>query len=383
MNLLKRTFSDVYGQGYSITTYAGQKYTQTININENNVYVHDCVFSYCLSSTNGAALNCSSNVYKLLVERTTFVSCKTSNGAGGGIYFYSTTSGESVLNKICGFSCSSPNNGLFAMIRTKSDVNNKNHFNDSSITHTSALNSNYPLSLYNGNILCPSINVTNNECKSYPAYGCYPTVSSASDTCCVSYSSIVNNTANGGWGCINHGGSGSSQVIDKCNIINNKQTSSSSYEIIFHVTSSLLIKDSCVLGNNKGMKLFYVISQGKVTISNCSIDDDIFTNNRFTGTVLVSKTIEKTFIHALSHISTQKCDSYFDSYGTLTGKPNVPSQSTKVSSRYLISCDNKKPTTDPFRITGFMFLIAMLHSDPSNDYYFDSNCYLQLAFVNN
>ena len=42
---------------------------------------------------------------------------------------------------------------------------------------------------------------------------------------------------------------------------------------------------------------------------------------RYYGTVTVNKTIQRTFINALSHIATQRCDSYFDSYGTLTVNP--------------------------------------------------------------
>jgi hypothetical protein len=386
-NLVKRTFSDVYGQGYSPKEYKGPQYTQTITPNENYVYVHDCVFSYCSSSSNGGALNCGDTIYKLFVEQTTFISCSTSTSNGGGIYFKSQTNGESVLSKICGFNCSSTSTGPFAYVYTKNDITYKNYVNDSTITHTSIL-SGYPqraLYLYYGSIICLSVNITNNECYYHTALSTCPTVGSgspASDTCCISYNSIVNNTAKGGWGCMSFDGSTTSQVVYACNIINNKQTVYSTYEIIFHVCSNVLTKDSCVLGNNKGYDVFYVYQ--KITISNCTIDDDIISNSRYTGTVIFTKMIERSFIHALSHISTHKCDSYFDSYGTLTAQPIVPSQSTKHPCfGYCMSFNFKRPAINPFRIMEFIFLLTVLPSYPSIDYYIDSNCYLHVALVKN
>ena len=58
-------------------------------------------------------------------------------------------------------------------------------------------------------------------------------------------------------------------------------------------------------------------------------------SERYFGSVTVNQSIERTFINALSHIQTQMCDSYFDSYGTLTVKTIVPSRSV----RCLISCN--------------------------------------------
>jgi hypothetical protein len=53
--------------------------------------------------------------------------------------------------------------------------------------------------------------------------------------CYVSYSSIVNNTANGGWGCMAHSTSCSSDCIDACNIINNTQLTTSDFQIVINI----------------------------------------------------------------------------------------------------------------------------------------------------
>jgi hypothetical protein len=366
-NFLKTAFDDFYGPGNTnISEYAGTKYTSRITPTSQNVYVHDCFFYYCSSSSDGGALYCSSSVYKLLVDQASFVSCRTSGYHGGAIFFNNPTNGECIVNKICGYNCSSTCSGTSigqcVSTYTKRDATYKNHINDSAFTHTSRTSSGsqYVLCLCNGNISCPSINLTNNVCYCYTAVLYYPTAGSGSpvsETCCMSYSSIVNNTASGGHSCFYLDRTGSSHSIDSCNIINNKQTSTS-YGT-FYVYANVLIKDSCILGNNENYKVFYVNS-GKITISNCTFDDDIFTNGRNYGSVTVIKTIEKTFIHALSHIATYHCDSYFDSYGTLTVKLNVTSENP----RYLISCNNERPIIDALRNIRFLFLLTFLPSYP-------------------
>jgi hypothetical protein len=376
VNCLKATFEDFYGSGQSnVFHFTGPEYTvSSITPTSNNVYVHDCVFHFCSSSSHGGAVYCHSNnnVIKLLVCRTSFISCKASNRHGGTIYFDSRTSGECIFSKTCGFNCSSIysesswGGGQFAYTFTKSDVNAKNHVNDSSFTHTTKDNiySERVLRLEYGNILCLSVNITNNECYYCPAMRCNPTGSSSSDTYCISFSSIVNNTANGNYGCIYLTNSGSSPLycIDTCNILNNKQTSSDCGTI--QAYTNVFIKDSCILGNNENNKVFY--TSYKITISNCTIDGDIFSNGRYYGSVTVNKSIESSFINALSHISTQYCDSYFDSYGTLTAKPNVPSKIPRL----LMSCNCKCPMIDPLRYIQFIFLLTFLPSDPANDYNF-------------
>jgi hypothetical protein len=185
------------------------------------------------------------------------------------------------------------------------------------------------MDLFYGKILCPSVNITNNICYYDPAIYFKPTTgtgSPPSEMCCISYSSIVNNTSTN-YNCIYFDNYGSSHRIDTCNILNNDQYSSS-YGIIYSY-ANLLIKDSCILGNNIGKKVFYQDRSSCVmTISNCTIDN----SNSF-GSITFTKMNEKTFINALSHIATQRCDSYFDSFGTLT--VNIPSRIP----RCLMSCN--------------------------------------------
>jgi hypothetical protein len=358
-NLLKRSFEDVYGTGLNPTNYTRIEYGGTrLTPSANNVYVYDCFFHDFSYSSNGGALSCSNSVYKLLIEQSSFFSCKTSGGHGGGVYFDCSGNYESVISKICGFGCSCSGCGTCAFIRLYNSANYKNHVNDSSLTQ-SLKNGKSPydsIYLCSDNMLIPSGNFTNNECSSSPAFCCDSTRSSTSETCIISYCSIVNNTANGGNMCVRLYNTGSTHRIDTCNIINNKQTSTS-YGTIY-ASANILIKDSCILGNNDGNTVFYVgYSSCKITVSNCTVD-----NNRYTGagSVIFTKSAQCSFIHALSHIVTRSCDSNFDSYGTLTAKPNIPSR----SSRFLISCNYKRTMIDGLMIIQLLFLLAMLPSDP-------------------
>jgi hypothetical protein len=373
LSWIKATFDDVFGTGLNPTEYKGPVYSGSqTKPTQTNVHVHHCVFRGCADTSNGGALSCGSAVYRLLIEQTSFISCQSSGQCGGAIYFESSANGQCVLNKVCGFNCfstytsgSSSNWGQLAYTSTKNDISYKNDVNDSSITHSTKKGAYpyYQFRLGNGKILCPSINLTHNECCRYPAL--YTSPVSGTETVRISYSSIVNNTANGGYSCFLLQNSGSSQLIDTCNILNNKQTTS--FDLgTFNSNTNLIIKNSCILGNNNGYIVFKA-SSSTITISNCTLDDDI-RSGRTAGSVIITKTNEKGFINALSHIATQECDSYFDSYGTLSVKQSIKSP------HCLLSCNNVRPMFNQLRNLQFMFLLTFLPSNPSSNFYLDTNC---------
>jgi predicted outer membrane repeat protein len=370
--LLKISFEDVYGTGLNPTNYIKNEYTGTqLAPNANNVYVYDCFFHDFSSSSNGGAIYCSSSVYKLLIEQSSFFSCKTSAYGGGGVYFDCSGNYECVMSKICAFGCSCNNHGQFAFISIHNSANHKNHFNDSTITHSLKDGKTQYDSIFlrSDTILFPSNNLTNNECYRSSAFCCVSRRSTTSETCWITYCSVVNNTANGGYYCIRLYSSSSTHRIDACNIINNKQTTTT--EGTIYVVTDILFKDSCILGNDEGKTFFYFSNSYKITISNCTIDNTRYSGG---GSIIFTQTIKHSFIHALSHIVTRICDSNFDSYGTLSAKPIVPPQSTKNPCiGYFMSCNIKKPTIDPFRCIEFIFLLTVLPSDPSNDYKFYSH----------
>jgi hypothetical protein len=356
-NLFKGSFEDVYGTGLNPTNYTRNEYSGTqLTPNTNNVYVYDCFFHDFSSSSNGASIYCGSSVYKLLIEQSSFFSCKTSSGSGGGVYFSCSGDYECVMSKICAFGCSCSGDGQFAFISLSNSASHKNHFNDSTITHSLKNGKSQWDSIYllSDTILFPSNNITNNECYICSAFCCDSRRSTASETCWITYCSVVNNTANGGYYCIRlyNSGSSSTHRIDTCNIINNKQTTTTQGTI--YAYTNILFKDSCILGNDEGKTFFYFSSSShKITVSNCTIDNTRYSGG---GSAIFTKSIERSFIQALSHIVTRICDSNFDSYGTLTAKPIVPSR----SSRCLLSCNYKHPMFYPFKSMEFILLLTIL-----------------------
>jgi hypothetical protein len=259
-------FSDVFGSSSNLETYSEQqrKGSTTAYVpSKSDVYISNCLFETCTSSTYGGAVSSSStSVNRMMIEGSTFTSCKTTNTRGGGIYFYNTNNGECVIFHTCCFDCSSKYSGTsyntvgqYAFIQTKSnDASFKNEVNESTITGIKKESAvpYYALELAYSNIICSSVNITNNECYYYPALRCYPAVKTDIITCFIIYTSIVNNSAKGGYGCILLN-TDSTQIISTSNIINNKQDSSSYATILTY--GNLCINESCIIGNNEGYKV--------------------------------------------------------------------------------------------------------------------------------
>jgi hypothetical protein len=336
-SLLKRSHIEVYGKDKTSRVYKGDKFQNTLFPTENKVFIYVCIFYKCSSTSNGGAISCGSSVYELVVEQTFIDTCCTSNSLGGGIYFNNVGDSECTLIGVCGFNCTSTKDsfrGLFASI-TVGRFFNRNHVNDTTISHSSSgnLNSLYTLHLTHGLILCHSVNLTKNICSTHCALYCSPKESKLSYLSQISYSSIVNNTASISYGCISIAVSDSSHRIDRCNILNNKQKSSEGGTI--YSIAKLLVKDSCILGNNENNNVFVSSDSGSIAVVDCTIDDDILKKQRYIGNIAVFNMIESEFINPLSHIVLYVCNSSFDSYGTLTVKVVVPTE----KSRCLLSCN--------------------------------------------
>jgi hypothetical protein len=299
-------------------------YKSTQTLSGTNVYFLDCLFISITSSNHGGAFYCTSVTY-LLVESSSFFSCKTSIQHGGAIYF-SNSGGQCVLHEVCGYDCCSIRSGSshyqFASIYVNDAASSKNYMNYSSIVRCVNLRSDsyYTLCLTYGKICCPSVNISMNKCQYYSGIVCQPSSDSNYFTGLFSYSSFTDNVANGHT-CI-HPWMGNRNVEFKsCNILRNSQGSLSSTGTIY-AYDNVMIKDSCIL-ENKANYIFYAHSY-TITVSNCTLD-----STSRTGNVLIQNTITKSFIHALNHMSTQNCNSEYDSVGTLIPIIQTPSPSKK------------------------------------------------------
>jgi len=331
--LFSRTaWNDYFSGTTPTTTLFSQEYTSRPTLSDSNVYVLNCLFRSFTSASSGGALFCSTSISYLLVESTSFFSCKTSGGNGGAIYFSNSNSGQSVLYEVCGYDCCTTNSNhrQFNYICVKNDISSKNYINYSSISRCVNENTNAYQMLYHdkGKTLCPSVNISNN--KNYGDSVVFvPSIYSNTVTCSLSYSSFVDNIATyHAWIII--WTSGGEYEIKSCNILRNSEPTVNSRGTIT-TRGNLKIMDSCILGN-KANYIFYQESSYTITLSNCTVDS---TSNN--GYLTIQNTVTKSFILALNHMSTQNCHSGYDSVGTLTPIIQTPSPSPS-SSKKRIHC---------------------------------------------
>jgi hypothetical protein len=294
-------------------------YTSRQNPSETSVYVSHCLFNSIISANvNGGALCCTSVLY-LFVKSTSFFSCKTNGDVAGAIYF-SNNDGQSVLYEVCGYDCYTYICDQFAWIGVKNTLSSKNYLNYSSITR--CVNSNIygdqTMRFLNGNICCPSINISNNDVKYGSAICLDPLSDSNSVTCSLSYSSFADNIANVRtciflW-------TGAKYDVKCCNIIRNRQVDLNAEGTIC-TNGNVMIKDSCILENIATHVFFQGNYRYTITLSNCTVD--LTSNN---GYLTTQNAVTKSFIHALNHMATQNCHTEYDTFGTLTPNLQPPSK---------------------------------------------------------
>jgi hypothetical protein len=98
----KTAWNDYFPGSY--TNFNSQTYTSRQTPSYTGVYVSNCLFGPITSSSDGGTLYCDSSVQYLLVESSSFFSCKSSGGAGV-ILFNSQNNGQSVFYAVCGYDC--------------------------------------------------------------------------------------------------------------------------------------------------------------------------------------------------------------------------------------------------------------------------------------
>jgi hypothetical protein len=275
------------------------------------LYILNCLFRSITSTSSGGALYCTSATH-MLVESSSFFTCKTSGNYGGAIHFNNKNSGQCILHKVCGYDCSSPNT-LFSYVNVKNDVISKNYINYSSVLKCVNENSNsgYMLCHQYGKFCCSSVNVSINKCYHRSGIDCHPFSDSNFVTASLSYSTIADNNATGHT-CISFAAPGAKYEIKSCNILRNIQGDLNTQGTIY-TRGYLMIEDSCILENKANYILYAESSSYTITISNCTSDSTSCNTN-----INMQSTVTKSFILALNHLSTQNCHSEYDAVGTLT-----------------------------------------------------------------
>jgi hypothetical protein len=307
------------------------------------------------------------SVTLLLIESTSFFSCKTSNYFAGAIYFSNTNNGQCVLNEICGYDCYSTytgNDGSHGQF-TYVDASKINFVNYSSVARCVNENSYswHTLCHQFGKISCLSVNSSTNKCYGRTGIYCYPLIDSNSITCSLTHSSFVDNIATGHC-CIMLWRDGAKHEIKSCNIIRNTQDTLGT-EGTFLINGNLMIKDSCILENTATNIFFQGSSSYTITLSNCTVD-----STSINGYLTIQKTVTKSFIHALNHMSTRNCHSEYDSAGYLT--PNIQTPSPSKKQRDNCSCGNfflYPRLRDVISLTSILFF-NFIHPYASIDFFY-------------
>jgi hypothetical protein len=350
-----------YFTGTPVTTLHSGQYTSNQTFSVSSVYVLSCLFNKCtISNGNGSALFLSTSVTYFFIESSSFFSCKTNSGEGGAIYFSNSNALQSVLYSVCVNDCSSNNKSPFARIIIQNSPSNKNYVNYSTIARCvdETLNAQSMFYIDYGKIYCPSVNMSMNSCRLYSGIIYGPSVNSSSVTSLLSYSTFANNSASE-YNCIWCNTGGANYEIKCCNILRNTQVSTS-YGIIF-ARGNLVIKDSCIL-DNAANYIFYQESKSyTITLSNCTVDKTSHYYN-----LIIQNTVTKSFIHGLNHISTQNCNSEYDSAGTLTAIPYVSHSTKKV---FCHTCINHYQIriSESFPLI-CVFLFTFIHPNPFRNY---------------
>jgi hypothetical protein len=348
-------WSDFFS-GSPVTTLGPGYYISRQTPSVSSIYVSNCLFNTCSSTSYGGALYCSSSVTYLLVESTSFFSCKTSTPYGGAIYF-SNSGGQCVLYDVCGYDCYSTYSGetypLFTYTCVNDVASSKNYVNYSSISRCGDKNPNSRYTLYHdyGKICYTSVNISMNKCNYYSGIFCYPYSDSNSVTCSLLYSSFTDNSASQ-YTCIWFNRGGAKYEIKYCNILRNTQVSTS-YGIII-TTGILNIEDSCILENTAANIFHSSSSSYPITLTNCTVDKT--TNN---GYLTIRNTVTKSFFLGLNHMSTQNCHSEYDSVGTLTAIPFV---SNPTKREFCYTCQGRVSIL--FSLIQ-MFVFTFIHPNPS------------------
>ena len=267
------------------------KNEQFNNLN-NNIYIFECQFFNLINLNKGSSIYIETNNLNLLIESCLFSNCKSFQG--GAIYCICISNGGIVLNKICGFNCSTLNIESYQFSFTKVTSIEKIHtFNLISITKN--INNGYhSLLLDSGNQLIESLNTSYNFINRVSGiYFLNPNSfiidritsfnNSDIDGSNVAFSS--SNTNNG--------------FIFTSNFINNYNLN---YYLLYnHICITTFL--NCFIKNNNAIKLIAVWT-GSVTFRNCWLDryDHTSTSPIFINTFTNFK---NSFI--ITHFSSFKC----------------------------------------------------------------------------
>ena len=254
-----------------------------------NCHVIGCIFQNCSTKSNGGAIYYQYNTGKFLVEFSTFHSCHAYNG--GAIYTF--TSCDFISNCICSYKCYADWNGQY--VWADLGETNENRITQSSVCSSGSSECFYStIYFWYGMQICKLTNLTDNKTKYYSGiqYGYGSPFGLEITLCSINSNTAYENTIIS----LDSEATAKSYLVDKCNIINNRQEVL--YRAIICVGKDTTIQDSCILGNTgpEGFSLFNNYGNFRtLTLINCTLPSSY----GITGNTVNTKNAlpEKSFIH--------------------------------------------------------------------------------------
>ena len=330
------------------------EYTEQILITDTGkVYVHDIYAHDFQYNDDGSAIYCTSTV--LVIEKSTFFNCKSTNprSGGGAVYFYNDY-GQFIISKTCGYNCGVDSSyetwGQFAYSFTGTGSGYKNQVIDSTIASCSISQKQYSaLYMLYGEESCQRVNLSKNT--EFYQYTALYSLTTSSSSFKMTYSSIVNNT--GSQGIIGFPNYYSVNSIETCNIINNDYTGSSYKYGVIHTIGELTIKDSCMIMNNQGKRIILNEDDSStVQIINCTFDISSF-YNAISGEYTIINPPDSTFIVRLEHSSTGKCEAYLDERWIYPPTPDKTKLSPTQAATFESTIEQTLATTPTIELTQY------------------------------
>ena len=263
--------------------------------NTDDLYISQCTFYDMSSTTDGGAIYSSILNAHILVESSIFQNCSTLGTCTAAIR---VNGGNCAITHVCGTFCKAKVNDGFCSVSTNENIKT-NVVLDSSVCHCES-GSAYTMVHRDGYIQIKSLNVSHNFAgKQASALESIPNKINPKTGLgtLISYSSIVNNTANERLCLL------LSSTFD--HELRNSNFLSNSGADAIKVSSSTNIK-LCAILDNKNTPIFI----GSITLINCTVSKDQLKDS----TPNIDNIHISSFIHALPFIETGNCINKFDNF---------------------------------------------------------------------
>ena len=288
------SWNDFYSSPSSPSSlFEKSRYESTKNASSGSQYVYLCFFIDCSAEKGGGILVTYDT--NLLVEETSFNSCKATSGNGGGLFFEAT--GNSILYKVCSYQCEAASHGLFCYMKLPDSLSYNNTIKDSSASYSNCPSCYRTLYPYYGKIHVSSLNSSKNVALYFSGILVYSASSSSFSDCLISYSCFSDNEAKND-ACVFYTRTGKGEMR-YCNVIRNQQVKKSSRGIVA-TNVPLNIYDSYIVENDADRSIY---SNG----STVNVYNTTFDKSKGSG-VIVQSTPSSSVLNYLRFIKTAECD---------------------------------------------------------------------------